>query len=227
MSVASCIDSAAPLVNKPVRPRFLNFVISHIGGFAAIQGMILAISAKNLILLFLKDDSGTLVRCCHNSQKKKKNESALKDFLEVVTLLNWPCEASPLYGQIRTKLQKMGTPIGAIDLLIASHALFINTVLVTNNTREFEVVAMDDSGKTIHNKWARVINSFKSGVFSANFLITSTNRCSVAMFSRISSVTSSTFSIAAFLALTSTVRRSHHANPNTATNKDVKMADSV
>ena len=74
------------------------------------------------------------------SQKKKKNESALKDFLEVVTLLDWPCEASPLYGKIRAQLQKLGTPIGAMDLLIASHALFIDTVLVTNNTREFERV---------------------------------------------------------------------------------------
>ena len=75
------------------------------------------------------------------SQKKKKNESALKDFLEVVTLLDWPCEASPLCGKIRAQLQKLGTPIGAMDLLIASHALFIDTVLVTNNTREFERVS--------------------------------------------------------------------------------------
>jgi len=76
-----------------------------------------------------------------NSQKKKKNESALKDFLEFVTLLDWPGEASHLYGQIRAQLQKLGTPIGAMDLLIASHALFIDTVLVTNNTREFERVS--------------------------------------------------------------------------------------
>jgi len=75
-----------------------------------------------------------------NSQKKKKNEAALKDFLEFVTLLDWPCEASSLYGHIRSQLQKLGTPIGAMDLLIASHALFLDTVLVTNNTREFERV---------------------------------------------------------------------------------------
>jgi tRNA(fMet)-specific endonuclease VapC len=75
-----------------------------------------------------------------NSQKKKKNESALKDFLDFVTLLDWPCEASPIYGRIRAQLQKKGTPIGAMDLLIASHALFLDTVLVTNNTREFERV---------------------------------------------------------------------------------------
>jgi tRNA(fMet)-specific endonuclease VapC len=52
--------------------------------------------------------------------------------------LDWPCEAAPLYGKIRAQLQKLGTPIGAMDLLIASHALFLDTVLVTNNTREFE-----------------------------------------------------------------------------------------
>ena len=75
-----------------------------------------------------------------NSQKKKKNEAALKDFLEFVTSLDWPCAASPLYGRIRSQLQKLGTPIGAMDLLIATHALFLNTVLVTNNTREFERV---------------------------------------------------------------------------------------
>jgi len=75
-----------------------------------------------------------------NSQKKKKNASALKDFLEFVTLLDWPCEASMLYGQIRAQLQKTGKPIGAMDLLIASHARYIDAVLVTNNTREFERV---------------------------------------------------------------------------------------
>ena len=45
-----------------------------------------------------------------------------------------------IYGKIRAGLQKQGTPIGAMDLLIASHALFLDAVLVTNNTREFERV---------------------------------------------------------------------------------------
>lgn len=71
------------------------------------------------------------------SQKKKQNESALKDFFEYATVLNWPYEACPLYGQIRTDLQKKGTPIGAMDLLIASHALLLDATLVTNNTKEF------------------------------------------------------------------------------------------
>jgi tRNA(fMet)-specific endonuclease VapC len=75
-----------------------------------------------------------------HSQKKKQNEAALKDFLDYATMLDWPCEASPLYGKIRAELQNRGTPIGAMNLLIASHALFLDAALVTNNTREFERV---------------------------------------------------------------------------------------
>lgn len=74
------------------------------------------------------------------SQMKRKNEAALKDFLEYVTVLNLPYEACPLYGKIRAGLQKKGTPIGAMDLLIAAHALLIDAVLVTNNTKEFSRV---------------------------------------------------------------------------------------
>jgi len=55
------------------------------------------------------------------SQKKKQNSAALNDFLEYVTLLDWPGEASNIYGQIRAGIQKKGTPIGAMDLLIAAH----------------------------------------------------------------------------------------------------------
>lgn len=71
------------------------------------------------------------------SRQKKKNEAALKDFLEYASPLDWPVDASPLHGEIRAGLQKQGTPIGAMDLLIAVHTLFLGGILVTNNTREF------------------------------------------------------------------------------------------
>lgn len=44
------------------------------------------------------------------------------------------------YASVRTKLEKKGQIIGANDLLIASHALSLSAILVTNNTREFERV---------------------------------------------------------------------------------------
>jgi tRNA(fMet)-specific endonuclease VapC len=75
------------------------------------------------------------------SQKKKQNETALKDFLDYVTVLDWPFEAGKIYGRIRADLKGKGTPIGAMALLIAAHALFLDAVLVTGNKREFQRVS--------------------------------------------------------------------------------------
>jgi len=75
------------------------------------------------------------------SQKKKQNETALKDFLDYVTVLDWPFEAGKIYGRIRADLKGKGTPIGAMDLLISAHALFLDAVLVTGNEREFQRVS--------------------------------------------------------------------------------------
>lgn len=45
------------------------------------------------------------------------------------------------YGDIRTALEKAGTPIGANDYLIAAHALATDLTLVTDNVGEFSRVA--------------------------------------------------------------------------------------
>ena len=42
------------------------------------------------------------------------------------------------YGRIRMTLEKKGESIGAMDLLIAAHALALNSTLVSNNTGHFE-----------------------------------------------------------------------------------------
>lgn len=72
------------------------------------------------------------------SQKKKQNEMALKDFLDYVAVLDWPLDACRIYGRLRADLKKKVAPIGAMDLLIAAHALLLDVVLVTGNKREFQ-----------------------------------------------------------------------------------------
>lgn len=42
------------------------------------------------------------------------------------------------YAENRTYLERAGTPIGPNDLLIAAHALALDLILVTANSREFE-----------------------------------------------------------------------------------------
>lgn len=71
------------------------------------------------------------------SQKHKENKAALHDFLQYVTVLDWPEQAGREYGRIRAHLKQKGTPIGANDLLIAAHSLTLDVTLVSDNVKEF------------------------------------------------------------------------------------------
>ncbi len=46
----------------------------------------------------------------------------------------------PYYGQVRQALEAAGESIGAMDLLIAAHALGLDATLVTNNLAHFRRV---------------------------------------------------------------------------------------
>ena len=55
-------------------------------------------------------------------------------------MVSYDDKAAQEYGYIRADLQQKGTPIGSMDMLIASHAKVLGLIMVTNNTREFERV---------------------------------------------------------------------------------------
>lgn len=74
------------------------------------------------------------------SANPAKNEQALIRFLAPLSVLPFDPAASAEYGEIRAYLQRQGTPIGPLDMLIAGHARAEGAVLVTNNVREFERV---------------------------------------------------------------------------------------
>jgi tRNA(fMet)-specific endonuclease VapC len=69
-----------------------------------------------------------------------QNQRALERLLVAFQIANFDARAAEIYGTIRTYLEKRGTPIGAFDYLIAAHALSLDTILVTNNEREFSRV---------------------------------------------------------------------------------------
>jgi len=71
------------------------------------------------------------------SSNPEKNKVALNNFLVSLELLSYDFNATIEYGKIRVELEKKGSPIGPLDMLIASHALSLNLTLVTNNEREF------------------------------------------------------------------------------------------
>ncbi len=66
-----------------------------------------------------------------------KNRKALDMFLAPLKVLPFDSQCLWFYADLRASLEKKGLTIGAMDTLIAAHALSIDGTLVTNNLKEF------------------------------------------------------------------------------------------
>lgn len=71
------------------------------------------------------------------SAQPEQNRIALEQFLLPLELVEFDESAALAYGQIRAGLERDGKVIGSMEMLIAAHALSLNSILVTNNTQEF------------------------------------------------------------------------------------------
>jgi len=74
------------------------------------------------------------------SQYPPQNQQALEQFLMPLVILDFDHEAARTYGKLRAWFETKGKTIGALDMLIAAHALSKGLSLVTNNVREFSKV---------------------------------------------------------------------------------------
>jgi tRNA(fMet)-specific endonuclease VapC len=59
-------------------------------------------------------------------------------FLHLAQILDWDGPAAEAYADIRFSLARSAQPIGELDMMIAAHALSLEAVLVTNNTRHYQ-----------------------------------------------------------------------------------------
>jgi tRNA(fMet)-specific endonuclease VapC len=75
------------------------------------------------------------------SSKPDENMIALQEFISPLEVLDFTNVDALVYGKIRDSLEKKGSPIGAMDLLIASIAKGRDLTLVTNNTKEFSRIS--------------------------------------------------------------------------------------
>ena len=90
-----------------------------------------------------------LVHGVEKSRAREKNRLALTLLLSNIEIMGFGDKAAECYGATRADLERKGTPIGVMDMLIAGQALSLGYTIVTNNTREFERV----NGLAIEN-WA-------------------------------------------------------------------------
>ncbi|MBF0455019.1 MAG: type II toxin-antitoxin system VapC family toxin [Magnetococcales bacterium] len=76
----------------------------------------------------------------NKSASVERNQHTLDQFLTHLSVVPWGDCAADHYGEIRTILERQGTPIGNMDLMIAAHARSLPASLVTHNSREFKRV---------------------------------------------------------------------------------------
>jgi tRNA(fMet)-specific endonuclease VapC len=71
------------------------------------------------------------------STSPEKRSRQLDELLTVVRVLPFTENETAITAQIRAILEKAGTPIGQLDMMIAGIALANQATLVTHNTKEF------------------------------------------------------------------------------------------
>lgn len=84
--------------------------------------------------------SVTYAELVHGVEKSKaveKNRVALALLLANIEIMSFDSLAAESYGKVRADLEKVGTPIGPLDMMIAGHAKALGYTVVTNNVKEF------------------------------------------------------------------------------------------
>lgn len=70
-----------------------------------------------------------------------KRAELIRVFLKSVQILDFTASAALKAASVSVELKQSGKPIGTADELIAGHALSMNAMLVTNNTKHMGKVA--------------------------------------------------------------------------------------
>lgn len=74
------------------------------------------------------------------SRERAQGAEAVRALLGFAKVLDWPTDAAVVYAEVRAHLESVGRSIGAMDLLIAAHAIYENAILVTRNVGKFRRV---------------------------------------------------------------------------------------
>lgn len=70
----------------------------------------------------------------------RRLEREYEIFFDSIRVEDWCGPLDFTYADIRAAVERAGTSVGAMDLLIATHAMALDAILVTGNEREFSYV---------------------------------------------------------------------------------------
>ena len=75
-----------------------------------------------------------------NKTSSVRYQAVFDALLEIVPVEPWSRSCAEEYARIRGDLERAGTPIGVLDMMIAAAAKVAGATLVTNNTAHFSRV---------------------------------------------------------------------------------------
>ena len=81
---------------------------------------------------------GELLFGAKKSQSYEKNIAIVYRIKELFPIIDIDKAIIETFSELKANMQKAGTPIEDFDLLIASTALTMNSILVTNNEKHFD-----------------------------------------------------------------------------------------
>ena len=112
-----------------------NILIAALKGHPAVKQRLefLPLTSMRLSAIVL----GELEFGAEKSAHGERNRARLATLAHRLPLVGIDYDTTRHYAQVRTRLERQGTPIGANDTWIAAQALAINATLVTDNEREF------------------------------------------------------------------------------------------
>jgi len=84
----------------------------------------------------------TYAEICYGLEKKKSDKlfNEVAPIIGKFTIVGFDNSQSEIYGKIRVELEKSGTPLGDMDILIAAAALSTKAILVSHNIRHFSKI---------------------------------------------------------------------------------------
>ena len=84
-----------------------------------------------------------LAELCYGAARHPQGVAIRREIADLVSrlaVLPWDEAAAEDYGVLRATLEKAGTPLGAMDMMIAAHARSAGLTLVSNDVRHFDRV---------------------------------------------------------------------------------------
>ena len=106
--------------------------VSHLlKGHPAVARRLTAVPMTSLCISAITE--GELLFGLAKRPEAKQLHVAVREFLKRVDVLPWDSVAAEHYGIVRANMAGQGKVLSPLDLLIATHALSVDAVMVTND----------------------------------------------------------------------------------------------